>query len=258
MISDEKINFDKQPVASTINKTEHNLIDGLKDRLVKILRPNLIILFLTFLSFIIMLLITRKFLMCLLIAFAIYITSGFLLNDLFNKQLEHFKRLFSRSSSKKKYLLIPKQSILLYQYKKSIIGYALIKIVSLPNRLSLKPLWNFLERQAISIKNTHSGIYFVIRKESSWLTKTKLKETPEKLMEEIQIAVISLQKLIETEYEMVEIEIIIGQELIQDIIALGLPHQQINDVLPPSLSDLEIFHQPLINDQPKNEVITNE
>jgi len=199
----------------------------LKEKIGKVLpylKPGLINSIITFIAFLITLLVTQKLGLSLLIPLLTYLVISLLIKPLLLEKFGPNLKIPSLSNSKVKsgYIETTSRSAILIKQDSYLIGIALLKAEWDMSYIRLVNLWDFCQREGIQIQDCREGCFLVIRKKAVFKRGKSLEEEAKKLLKELERTTLLTRKKFDMEYENFHLRLVKGQENILTILNLGL------------------------------------
>ncbi len=203
----------------------------LKEKIIKILpylKPGLINSIISFIVFLIILLISQKLMISFLFTILAYFTISLFVKpvivDKFGSNL-NFPGL-SRSKNKTGIIDTTSKSTILVRQDRFLVCIALLKVEWDLSYIRLVTLWDFFQEEGIQIHDCREGCFFVIRKKARFKNSKSLEEDAKKLIKEIERTTLLTRKKFDMEYDNFHLRLVKGQKNILTILNLGLaPHK---------------------------------
>ncbi|NHK33035.1 MAG: hypothetical protein FK730_16930 [Asgard group archaeon] len=188
------------------------------------LKPTSANIIVTFITFIVLLAISRNLILSVLICACIYLIVAFLIQPLLQKKFGKNFKVISLKANKDLPELISSnnKSVILYIQKKTLNAIALLRVEWLANIINLNQIWHFLQKEDIQIQDCREGCFLVVRKTMQLKSNKGLEDEAKKLVKLIERTIQLTKKKFDIEYENISLRLVKGQEIVQTILLLGL------------------------------------
>ena len=215
-----------------------------KERTMKILpfiKPNLINSIVSFVVFLVTLLVTKKLGISLLATVLTYLVLSLLIRPLFEEKFGANLKLptLSNTKAKSSYLETTSKSAILVKQDRYLIGIALMKAEWDMSYIRIVNLWDFCLKEGIQIQDCREGCYLVARKKALLKRGKSLAEEAKKLLKELERTTLLTRKKFDMEFDNFNLQLIKGQEEILTILNLGLAPNKFNIYQEMSEEDVE-------------------
>jgi hypothetical protein len=189
-----------------------------------LLKPTFVNIIVTFITFIVLLAISRNLMLSVLICACIYLIVAFLIQPLLQKKFGKNLKVISLKTDKDLPELIfsNNKSVILYIQRKTLIAIALLRVEWLANIIYLNQIWHFLQKEDIQIQDCREGCFLVFRKIIQLKSNKGLEDEAKKLVKSIERTIQLTKKKFDIEYENINLRLVKGQEIAQTILFLGL------------------------------------
>lgn len=229
MTNDTTVIIEQQSL--TTNNENSFSVKKLKENMAKILpylKPGLINSIISFIAFLITLLISQKLAISFLIIILTYLTISLFVKPVLIEKFGSRLNLPGFSSSKTKTGIVDttSKSTILVKQDKFLVGIALLKVEWDMRYIRLVNLWTFFQEEGIQIQDCREGCFLVIRKKARFKNQKSLEDDAKKLVKEIEKTTLLTRKKFDMEYDNLHLRLVKGQENILTILNLGLaPHK---------------------------------
>lgn len=229
MTNDSTVLIEQQSL-TTQNENSFS-VKKLKEKVTKILpylKPGLINSIISFIAFLITLLVSQKLAISFLITILTYFTISLFFKPIIVEKFGSNLNFPGLSSSKTKTGIIDttSKSTILVRQDKFLIGIALLKAEWDLNYIRLVNLWDFFQEEGIQIQDCREGCFLVIRKKARFKNSKSIEDDAKKLIKEIERTTLLTRKKFDMEYDNFYLRLVKGQENILTILNLGLaPHK---------------------------------
>jgi hypothetical protein len=223
---------------NTISMRNENFWLNIKLKVKKYLhyfKPNLVNILLTFITFLLLIIITRKLGLTFIITFISYLLFAILVSPFLEK---NFLSKFNFISSKKETTSLLKSTsnkILFFSNNKYLRGLSLLKLEWTANIAYLNRMWDFLMEENLQLQDCKEGCFIIIKKKIQIIKTKNLQEAVFELTKEIEKTALLIKKKFEMEYDFFQIKLVKGQENILTILNLGQSIDKFNQI--PELSE---------------------
>ncbi len=225
MTNDSTVLIEQQSL--TTNNENNSSVKRLKDKMTEILpylKPDLINSIISFMVFLIILLISQKLLISFLITILTYLTISLFVKPVIVEKFGSNLNFPGFSSSKTKTGIIDttSKSTILIRQDKFLVCLALLKVEWDLSYIRLVNLWDFFQEEGIQIHDCREGCFFVIRKKGRFKNSKSIEDDAKKLIKEIERTTLLTRKKIDLEYDNFHLRLVKGQKNILMILNLGL------------------------------------
>ena len=188
------------------------------------LKPNIFNVIISFVVFLILLLLTQKLGISLLIGFVIYVVIAVLQQPIARSSFgQKFSlSLFDNNKANIEIIDTTSKSTLLLKQNKYLVCIALLKVDWSYSIVPLNGMCDFLQEEGIQIQDCREGCFLIIRKKALMKKINDIENQAKKIIKEIERTILLTKKKFDMEFENMHLQLVKGQEQIITILNLGL------------------------------------
>lgn len=229
MTNDSTVIIEQQSL--TTNNENSFSAKKIKEKMTKILpylKPGLINSIITFITFLITLLVSQNLAISFFVTVLTYFMISLFVRPVLLEKFGSSLNLPGLSSNKIKTGIVDttSKSTILVKQNKFLIGIALLKVEWDMSYIRLVNFWSFFQEEGLQIHDCREGCFLIIRKKARFKNNKSLQDDAKKLIKEIERTTLLTRKKFDMEYENFHLRLVKGQENILTILNLGLaPHK---------------------------------
>jgi hypothetical protein len=210
---------------------EQPLTDSINTKIkagLALLKPSILNIFTTFITFLLSIVLLRKIGLAALFAAIAYLLVAFFVQPFFSEKLnkEFLSLNLKGTKAVPSFLPTTSNSIILMKQEQQLVAIALLKITLTADYLPLGKIWDFLEQEGIQIQDCLEGVHLIIRKTTKIKWKKPLQEAALQLQTKVQRTVTLTMKKFDLYFSDSNIQLVNHPEKMRDILYFGLAHDK--------------------------------
>lgn len=227
-MSNEQASMNIDPQNTIITTDEQkSTVKNLQEKISKVvsnLKPNIFNVIISFVIFLILLLLTQKLGISLLVGIAFYILIAFIQQPIIKSNFGQKLSLsfFDHNKTNVEIIETTSKSTLLLKQNKYLTCIALLKVDWSYSIVPLNGMCDFLQEEGIQIQDCREGCFLIIRKKALMKRINDVENHAKKIIKEIERTILLTKKKFDMEFENMHLHLIKGQEHIMTILNLGL------------------------------------
>lgn len=242
----------QQTISIGNNDGSNKFGENIKLKLMKFLsyiKPNIFNIILTFIAFLLSLLVTQKLGISILIAVIAYFLFSLLLHPLVKSKIgaKFNIQSLSRRTNRISPVTTTSQKVVLTSLNNQLIAIAVLQLDWTSGFIPLNTLWDYFESENIQIQDCKEGCFLIIRKKITLKKVGNIQDQVTKLMSEVEKTVLLTIKKFELEFDFVQIKLVKGQDRILTIMNLGLAPEKFTTFEEMSEEDFESLRNEIPN-----------